>query len=90
MEKKSQEEQHSQHICVLKKLLGRNEIDTEELHLEEKETEGSEGGRNIDCFIIVSQTEALRSFVQVKPIELQLTGRDGNNTFQVFEYRVSV
>lgn len=34
LQEQSEEEQHSQHISILQKLLGRNEIDPKQSHLE--------------------------------------------------------
>lgn len=50
LQEQGEEEQHGQHICILKKLFGRNEIDPQQSHLE-----GSWGDDGIDPFIIVSQ-----------------------------------
>lgn len=55
LQEQGKEQQHCQHICILKKLLGGNEIDTEQPYLDGEA--GRRGERGIDQFIIVCQAE---------------------------------
>lgn len=48
LQEKGEEEQHSQHICILQELLGGNEIDTKQPHLKAEEDGERERGRGAE------------------------------------------
>lgn len=58
LQKQSEEEQHSQHVRILQKLFGRNEIDPEQSHLEAGGRVERGGGRIIDRFATVGLSMA--------------------------------
>lgn len=82
LQEQSEEEQHGQHICILQKLLGGNEIDPQQPHLEAQT--GRKGGGQMEISTSFSVSQAGIFTRSITEDELCRTGFDfGEYEFQL-------